>query len=41
MMETYNITPEEYDDYAGHYFNVIEEIKAEKADRACSKWSHC
>ena len=25
--------PEEYDDYAGHYFNVIEEIKAEKADR--------
>ena len=24
---------EEYDDYAGHYFNVIEEIKAEKADR--------
>lgn len=33
MMETYNITPEEYDDYAGHYFNVIEEIKAEKADR--------
>lgn len=33
MMETYNITPEEYDDYAGHYFNVIEEIKAEKSDR--------
>ena len=33
MMETYNITPEEYDDYAGHYFNVIEEIKAEKTDR--------
>lgn len=33
MMETYNITQEEYDDYAGHYFNVIEEIKAEKADR--------
>ena len=33
MMETYNITQEEYDDYVGHYFNVIEEIKAEKADR--------
>ena len=33
MMETYNITQEEYDDYAGHYFNVIEEIKADKADR--------
>ena len=33
MMETYNITPEEYDDYAGHYFNVIEEIKAAKVDR--------
>lgn len=32
MMETYNITQEEYDDYAGHYFNVIEEIKAAKAD---------
>ena len=32
MMETYNITQEEYDDYAGHYFNVIEEIKADKAD---------
>lgn len=32
MMGTYHITQEEYDDYAGHYFNVIEEIKAAKAD---------
>jgi type I restriction enzyme R subunit len=28
MLEDYGITEEEYYDYAGHYLNVIEEIKA-------------
>lgn len=30
MLEGYGITQEEYDDYAGHYFNVLEEIKGNK-----------
>ncbi|MCF2679603.1 HsdR family type I site-specific deoxyribonuclease [Faecalicatena contorta] len=30
MLEDYGITQEEYDDYAGHYLNVLEEIKPEK-----------
>ena len=30
MLEEYGITEEEYDDYAGHYQNVMEEIKARK-----------
>jgi type I restriction enzyme R subunit len=28
MLEEYGITEDEYDDYAGHYLNVVEEIKA-------------
>ncbi len=32
MLEEYGITQEEYDDYAGHYFNVMEEIKSAKSD---------
>lgn len=28
----YGITKEEYNDYAGHYLNVLEELKAEKPD---------
>lgn len=31
-LSEYGITEEEYDDYAGHYLNVLEELKAEKAD---------
>ena len=27
MLEEYGITEEEYEDYAGHYQNVMEEIK--------------
>lgn len=27
MLDEYGITQKEYDDYAGHYFNVLEEIK--------------
>lgn len=32
MLETYHITQEEYDDYAGHYLNVLEELKVDKPD---------
>ena len=32
MLSEYGITQEEYDDYAGHYFNVLEEIKESKPD---------
>lgn len=33
MLAGYGITQEEYDNYAGHYFNVLEEIKANKPDK--------
>ena len=33
MLPEYGITQEEYDDYAGHYFNVLEEIKESKPDK--------
>lgn len=33
MLEDYGITQEEYDDYAGHYLNVIEELKQNRADK--------
>ena len=33
MLEGYGITQEEYDDYAGHYFNVLKEIQANKPDK--------
>lgn len=32
MLEEYGITESEYDEYVGHYRNVIEEIKQEKQD---------
>ena len=32
MLEEYGITQEEYDDYAGHYLNVWEEIKPNNPD---------
>jgi type I restriction enzyme R subunit len=32
MLEEYGITEEEYDDYAGHYLNALEEIKPDKPD---------
>lgn len=32
MLVGYGITQEEYDDYAGHYFNVLEEIKNNQPD---------
>ena len=32
MLEEYGITQEEYDDYAGHYLNVLEEIKPDNPD---------
>ena len=32
MLEKYGITETEYDDYAGYYKNVMEEIAADKAD---------
>lgn len=31
-LSEYGITEEEYDDYTGHYLNVLEELKAEKPD---------
>ncbi len=31
-LSEYGITEEEYDDYAGHYLNVLEELKTEKPD---------
>ena len=33
MLEEYGITQKEYDDYAGHYFNVLEEIRESKPDK--------
>lgn len=33
MMEKYGITQEEYEDYAGHYQNVMEEIKADRENQ--------
>ena len=33
MLAGYGITQAEYDDYAGHYFNVLEEIKESKPDK--------
>lgn len=32
MLKDYGITQEEYDDYAGHYFNVLELIRETKTD---------
>lgn len=32
MLKEYGITEEEYNDYAGHYLNALEELKAEKPD---------
>lgn len=32
MLESYGITDEEYHDYAGHYLNVVEELKADNPD---------
>lgn len=32
MLKEYRITQEEYEDYAGHYLNVLEEIKPDKQD---------
>lgn len=32
MLDEYGITQEEYDDYAGHYLNVLEEIKQDNPD---------
>jgi type I restriction enzyme R subunit len=32
MLEKYGITEDEYVDYAGHYLNVIEELKSDKPD---------
>ena len=32
MLVEYGITEDEYDDYAGHYLNVLEELKAEKSE---------
>ena len=32
LLEEYGITQEEYDDYAGHYINALEEIKANRPD---------
>ena len=32
MLEQYGITEQEYDDYVGHYKNVMEEIREEKAN---------
>lgn len=32
MLKEYGITEEEYSDYAGHYLNALEELKAEKPD---------
>ena len=29
----YNITQEEYENYAGHYFNVMEELKEDRPDK--------
>ena len=34
MLESYGITEDEYEDYAGHYFNVKAEIQSESDDPA-------
>lgn len=36
MLESYGITEDEYEDYAGHYFNVKAEIQSESDDPADS-----
>ena len=33
MLEGYGITQQEYDDYAGHYKNVVEELKDDQPDK--------
>ena len=33
LLEKYGITQEEYDDYAGHYKNVVEELKDDQPDK--------
>lgn len=33
MLEDYGITEEEYEDYAGHYLNVLEELKSDKPEK--------
>lgn len=33
MLDAYGITQEEYEHYAGHYFNVVEELKQNKPDK--------
>ena len=33
MLEEYGITQQEYDDYAGHYKNVVEELKDDQPDK--------
>lgn len=37
MLEEYGITQKEYDDYAGHYINVLEELKQNNPDNAGDK----
>ena len=32
MLVEYGITEDEYDDYAGHYLNVLEELRSEKTE---------
>lgn len=32
MLAEYGITEKEYEDYAGHYFNVLEEMKSDKQE---------
>lgn len=33
MLDDYGVTEKEYDDYAGHYLNVVEELKAKKPEK--------
>ena len=33
MLDDYGVTEKEYDDYAGHYLNVVEELKAKKTEK--------
>ena len=33
MLEEYGITQQEYDDYAGHYKNIVEELKDDQPDK--------
>ena len=37
MLEDYAITQAEYDDYAGHYLNVMEELKQDQPDKTNDK----